>query len=123
MANPQDIVPETNSLWLAHCTIARTLVGSYALRSHFESSLGVGIEGRLESGEVTVVRIGGTDLRDVWVANGEIVASGDHPARCRTQVRVRLEQDVRDLLQRPLGNHLVLLRGHHAERFSDTTGT
>ena len=43
MANPAQLDPERNTLWLAHCTVPRSLVASYGLRSHFESGLGVGI--------------------------------------------------------------------------------
>ena len=114
MANPQDMDPATNTLWLAHCTIARKLVKGYALRSHFESSLGVGIQGELEPGPVTLARIGGADLKEVFLADGELQANGDSELRCRTQVQVQLQSDVRDLLSNPLGNHLVLIRGHWA---------
>lgn len=114
MANPQDLDPRANTLDLAHCTISRRLVSRYVLRSHFESSLGVGIAGTLEPGPATVVRIGGADLRAAFVSDGEIVGGGDSERRCRTQVTVRLDAPVTELLTRPLGNHLVLARGHWA---------
>ncbi|HQU34808.1 MAG TPA: hypothetical protein PLB88_10860, partial [Thermoanaerobaculaceae bacterium] len=50
IANPQEIDPAAGTLWLAHCTIARRLVSRYTLRSHFESSLGVGIAGEVPPG-------------------------------------------------------------------------
>jgi L-fucose isomerase-like protein len=114
MANPQDIDPVAGTLWLAHCTIARRLVSRYSLRSHFESSLGVGIAGDVPSGPATVARVGGADLRALFVSDAEIVGNGDSPRRCRTQVQVRLAGDVRELLTRPLGNHHVLAPGHWA---------
>jgi L-fucose isomerase-like protein len=115
MANPQDVDPAVGTLWLAHCTIARRLVSRYSLRSHFESSLGVGIAGDVPSGPATVARVGGADLRALFASDGEILGTGDTPARCRTQVQVRLAADVRELLTRPLGNHHVLVPGHWAE--------
>ena len=114
MANPQDVDPAAGTLWLAHCTIARRLVSRYSLRSHFESSLGVGIAGDVPPGPATVARIGGADLRSLFVSDAEILRSGDNPARCRTQVQVRLAAGVRELLERPLGNHHVLTPGHWA---------
>jgi len=114
MANPQDIDPVAGTLWLAHCTIARRLVSRYSLRSHFESSLGVGIAGDVPSGPATVARVGGADLRALFVSDAEIVGNGDSPGHCRTQVQVRLAGDVRELLTRPLGNHHVLAPGHWA---------
>ena len=114
MANPQDLDPRANTLDLAHCTVARRLVSRYALRSHFESSLGVGIAGTLDPGPATLVRIGGADLRAAFISDGEIVGGGESERRCRTQVTVRLESPVAELLANPLGNHLVLTRGRWA---------
>ncbi len=119
MANPQDLDASAHTLWLAHCTIARRMLKGYALRSHFESSLGVGIQGELEPGPITLARIGGTDLREVFLAEGELLTNGDSELWCRTQVQVRLDRDVRELLSRPLGNHLVLVRGHWSAQLSE----
>ncbi|HLO66416.1 MAG TPA: hypothetical protein VK188_05315 [Holophaga sp.] len=114
MANPQDLDAATGTLWLAHCTIARRLVKTYALRSHFESSLGVGLQGEVPPGPVTLARVGGADLRGLFVSDGELDENGDSELRCRTQVRVRLEEGLDSLLERPLGNHHVLVPGHWA---------
>jgi L-fucose isomerase-like protein len=115
MANPQDVDAGAGTLALAHCTVARRLVARYTLRSHFESSLGVGIEGEIPPGPATVARVGGEDLRALLAADGEVVAGGPaKPLRCRTQVTVRLGAAVRDLLAAPLGNHHVLAHGHWA---------
>jgi len=114
MANPQDADVAAGTMWLAHCTIARRLVSRYSLRSHFESSQGVGIEGEIPAGPATVARVGGADLRSLFASDAQVLGGGDNPARCRTQVLVRLASGVRDLLERPLGNHLVLAPGHLA---------
>lgn len=118
MANPAQLDADRNSLWLAHCTVPRTLVESYRLRSHFESGLGVGIQGSLPTGPVTLLRIGGKGLDKLWLAEGEILRSGDAADLCRTQVELGLTKGgaVADLLRAPLGNHLVMVRGHHLER-------
>jgi L-fucose isomerase-like protein len=118
MANPAQLDPERNTLWLAHCTVPRTLVESYGLRSHFESGLGVGIQGTLSASPVTLLRIGGKGMDRVWLAEGEILQSGNAENLCRTQVEIQLTRggNVSDLLRSPLGNHLVLMIGHHLER-------
>lgn len=115
MANPQDLDPGSNRVWLAHCTIARKLLRNYALRSHFESSLGVGIQGELAPGPFTLARIGGTELRELFVSDGALLTNGRSEWRCRTQVQLHLEADVTPLLSRPLGNHHVLVPGHWAQ--------
>ena len=114
LANPQDVDPVANTVALAHCTIARRLVSAYSLRSHFESSLGVGIAGIIEPGAATLARVGGADLRSIWVSDAHVEGGGANERRCRTQVVVRLAEPAGELLARPLGNHLVLARGHLA---------
>jgi len=118
MANPAQLDATANTLCLAHCTVPRSLVESYRLRSHFESGLGVGIQGTLPTGPVTLLRIGGTKLDRLWLAEGEILQSGNAENLCRTQAEIRLTTGghVADLLRSPLGNHLVLVFGHHLER-------
>jgi L-fucose isomerase-like protein len=77
----------------------------------------LGIQGTLPTGPVTLLRIGGTDMRQLWLAEGEILQAGDAEDRCRTQAHVHLTQgQVRDLLHAPLGNHVVLVMDHHADR-------
>ncbi|MHB9003351.1 MAG: hypothetical protein ACYC6C_04720 [Coriobacteriia bacterium] len=117
MANPSDLDTDGNVLWLAHCTVPRTMVQDYALRSHFESGLGVGIQGTLPKGPVTLLRIGGTTLESLWLAEGELTDTPTEENLCRTQARIQLLRgDVRELLVAPLGNHIVMIRGHPAER-------
>jgi L-fucose isomerase-like protein len=118
MANPAQLDPVRNALWLAHCTVPRTLVESYRLRSHFESGLGVGIQGTLAAGPITLLRIGGKKMDRLWLAEGEILRSGAAENLCRTQVEIQLTHGgtATDLLRAPLGNHLVLVFGHHLDR-------
>jgi L-fucose isomerase-like protein len=118
MANPAQLDPANNSLWLAHCTVPRSIVESYRLRSHFESGVGVGIQGTLPDGPVTVLRIGGRKMDRLWLAEGEILRTGNAENLCRTQAEIQLTGggSVADLLRAPLGNHLVLVFGHHLER-------
>ncbi|MFH1689813.1 MAG: fucose isomerase, partial [Candidatus Eisenbacteria bacterium] len=102
-----------NTLTLAHCTVPCSMVDGYTLRSHFESGLGAAVQGSIPTGPVTLLRIGGKGLDRVWTAEGEIIARGSDEAMCRTQVEVVLKSGgtVADLLERPLGNHIVLVRG------------
>lgn len=114
MANPQQVVEERNAVWLAHCTIARSLVSGYALRSHFESGLGVAIQGSSREKAVTLARLAGPGLTELFVSDGEILEDGKSEDRCRTQVLVGLAQPVSYFRERPLGNHHVLVPGHFA---------
>jgi L-fucose isomerase-like protein len=120
MANPARLDEKGNTLWLAHCTVPRKLLKDYILRSHFESGLGLGIQGTLSSGQVTLLRIGGTKLQEIWLSEGEIINTGKCESLCRTQAEIKLTSGgkVSDLLNAPLGNHLVMVSGHHMQRLN-----
>jgi L-fucose isomerase-like protein len=117
MANPASIDEERDTVLLAHCTVAPSLVESVELHTHFESGLGIGLRGRFAPGWVTLLRLGGPALDRCWVCEAEIERSGDSADLCRTQVTVRLD-GVRagTLLEQPLGNHLVMFHGRHRSR-------
>lgn len=117
MANPYRIVPAAGKLGLAHCTVPFRLVDGYRLRTHFESGVGVGVQGTFRPGPVTLLRVGGRDLEALWLAEGEITAAGTADGLCRTQVALRIDPpDAAELLAAPLGNHLVLVPGRHRAR-------
>ncbi|MEW6196589.1 MAG: hypothetical protein AB1521_15690 [Bacteroidota bacterium] len=116
MANPTLVDEQNNLIWLAHCTIPVSMVNSYKLRSHYESGVGVGIEGELSKGKVTVFRLGDKELNKMWSSNAEIIENGSDENLCRTQVCIKLHGSSKasDILNEPLGNHLLLLRGSYS---------
>jgi len=115
MANPAAVDAANNTLTLAHCTIAFDLIKSYHIRSHFESGLGVGIEGDIPLSPVTMVRLGGKNLDRVWIAEGTISGILNSENLCRTQAVITVEdkQELSKLLTDPLGNHIIMIQGHH----------
>lgn len=120
MANPVQLDEKNNSLWLAHCTVPRSIVDNYSLRSHFESGLGVGIQGTFPKGPVTLLRIGGEKMEKIWFAEGDIIQTGNSEHLCRTQIEIKLTNgNVQELLNAPLGNHLILVKGHYADQLKD----
>lgn len=117
IANPASVDRMSNELVLAHCTIAPSMIDAVELSTHFESGIGVGVHGRLRHDDVTLIRIGGADLDRCWIAEGSVVATGHEADLCRTQATVSLaDRDVTELLDDPLGNHLVLVEGRHRAR-------
>jgi L-fucose isomerase-like protein len=119
MANPSEIDLRKNEIILAHCTIAPSIAKRYVIRNHFESRIGVGIQGIFGGGRVTVAKIGNPDLGEFFVSSGKLVGDLNDPHRCRTQIKVRLDEDAGYFLKRPLANHHVVIRGDHAEAISD----
>jgi L-fucose isomerase-like protein len=120
MANPARIDPIAGSVLLAHCTIAPSLVEGFALRTHFESGIGVGIAGDVPAGDVTLVRIGGSNMDKIWIAEGTVEPHAPLEDVCRTQMHVRLDRAelALELLERPFGNHIVAIPGRHGQRLS-----
>jgi L-fucose isomerase-like protein len=117
IANPASIDSDTDRVLLAHCTVAPSMVDGVQLHTHFESGIGIGLRGRFLPGPVTLLRLGGRALEQLWISDGEIERVGDADELCRTQVVVRLvDTSARSLLDHPLGNHLVLVHGHHRAR-------
>ena len=113
MANPSDLDVRKGEILLAHCTVPLGLVGGHRLKSHFESGLGIGIDGTFASGPVTLLRLGGANLERWWGAEGTLIEDLHLPDLCRTQVKVRISPPAAgELLDAPLGNHLVLVPGH-----------
>ena len=121
MANPASLDEQSNSIWLAHCSIPMSMVDKYKLRSHYESGLSVGIEGELSKGKATLFRLGGKNVDKVWISNAEILESGSEKNMCRTQVKIKLHGSYKpaDLLTEPLGNHMLLLRGSYSKEMQE----
>ena len=115
MANIADVDPPGRSIGVAHCMCPLSMAPSYTIRSHFESGLGVGIAGTLPSGPCTLFRLGGERLDELFICEGTIAETTVREDLCRTQVRIQVDDSVDDLLISPLGNHHILLAGHHRE--------
>ncbi|RJQ09639.1 MAG: hypothetical protein C4551_03535 [Bacillota bacterium] len=127
MANPSDVDAEAGMVTFGHCSAPLGIVNTYRLRSHFESGLGVGLEGHFRQGETfTVARVGGRRLDDYEVFEGHAMSEDAHPTRedlCRTQVTLDVgERQAGSLLERPLGNHHVLVPGALAMEFIRVAG-
>jgi L-fucose isomerase-like protein len=116
MANPSNFNITESTINIAHCTVPMKLLEQYSIRSHFESDLGVAIEGKMPKKEITLLRIGGKKLDKLWVAEGKIIENTNFTNYCRTQVKIKLNNsfDLEDLINNPLGNHLVMIYGKHS---------
>ena len=115
-ANPANINPQTGEMVFAHCTIPLNMVERYELDTHFESGIGVGIRGYMKTGPVTIFKVSG-DLQRCFVAEGELVRNEAKPDLCRTQQVIRLNDAAQAayFLTQPIGNHHIVVPGHHAE--------
>ncbi len=113
MGNITSVDPADRTLCMAHCTCPLSMTAQYSITTHFESDLGVGIAGTIPIGPCTVFRLGGERLDRLFVREGETEETSTRDDLCRTQVRISIDGPVGELLEAPLGNHHILLEGHH----------
>lgn len=113
MANPSRI--RSNSVVFAHCTVPCSILQQHSLETHFESGIGLAIVGKFKSGPVTLFKIDSQARRYV-VAEGQITEAGNEKNLCRTQILTNFAGIDEYLLQKPLGNHQIIVPGHHAEK-------
>lgn len=117
-ANPAIIDVDSNTIILAHCTIPLTMCDSYSYDTHFESGIGLGIKGELPKGKITIVKIG-ADLNKFFISRGELIENQDDRSKCRTQVKLKLEESVSYFLTNPLGNHHIIVLGDRVKEIED----
>lgn len=117
-ANPARINPETGEMLFAHCTIPFNMVSSYELDTHFESGIGVGIRGYMSEGDVTIFKASGK-LDRCFAAEGKLIRNQAEPNLCRTQQVIQLDdpKQAAYFLTNPIGNHHIIVPGHHKQLF------
>ncbi|MBR4391438.1 MAG: fucose isomerase [Bacteroidales bacterium] len=112
MANPSNLTD--HSTMLAHCTIPLNLCDETTIRSHFESGIGVAIQGVMPLTDYTIFKWGGPQLDRYFVAEAQAIKAPYSDHFCRTQITLNV--DLRPyLLKHSIGNHHVIIKGRHAE--------
>ncbi len=125
MANVSYIRENTENLTVnfAHCTIPTVITEKFSLRTHFESGKGVGIEGKLKEGDVTILRIGGKEMKKAVIMSGKAVETPFSAMRCRSQLNVETSKNAKDyFLKTPLGNHHVIAKGNYVKILGEMLG-
>ena len=112
MANPSNLTDETSML--AHCTIPLSMCDETVVRSHFESGIGVAIQGLLPLTDYTLLKWGGPKLNRYFVTEARAIEAPYSNHFCRTQITLNVNLKPY-LLQHSIGNHHVIIRGRHAD--------
>lgn len=113
MANPASV--RGDEAIFAHCTVPCKILRNFSLDSHFESGLGLAVAGNFAPGPLTLFKLDCLAEKFV-VAEGEIVKAEHAQNLCRTQIRTKIVGIEEYLLKTPLGNHQIIIPGHHAEK-------
>ncbi|MCM1034677.1 MAG: hypothetical protein NC038_03840 [Paludibacter sp.] len=115
-ANPSRIDPERGNILFAHCTVPLCMLTDYTYDTHFESGIGVALRGKLPEGPVTLFKTDGA-LERYMTTNAILLHNGQENNLCRTQITVQAPDTIDYFLQCPIGNHHIIIPGHHAELF------
>ena len=113
-ANPSKIDVDGRIIEVAHCTCPFDMLDEYQYDSHFESGIGVAIKGEFRCSDVTVFRIS-SDLKHYYIGEGKIISNLNDRSQCRSQIRIKMDDDISVLLKEPCGNHHIIFYGHHKD--------
>lgn len=112
LCNPSRFDTKKGEAIFAHCTIPVTMLKEFCLNTHFESGIGVAVQGKFEEGDCTIFKCEG-DLSRFHAQEGRIVDVPYSDMLCRTQIKVCLD-DFSYFLTKPINNHHIICRGRHA---------
>ena len=112
MANPS-ILTDTTSMF-AHCTVPLSMCYKTTMRTHFESGIGVAVQGDLPLTDYTILKWGGKKLDKFFVTEAKAIKNEYSNHFCRTQITFDINLKPY-LLQHSIGNHHVIIKGRHAE--------
>ncbi len=114
---------ETDKILLAHCTVPLQYAKKTTINSHFETQLSAAVEADLNFDTVTLFRMN-QQLDQVFIATGKVVGTPKNPDACRTQIEVALPPQIcKQLIDRPLGNHHLIIPGDHRDLISKAIAT
>lgn len=110
MSNPSSSNSRENTVDFAHCTVPMKMLHGYRLPSHFESSIGIGIQGSLPCGRYGILKIYGKELDKAYSAEGDIIMNTNIPQRCRTQIRFKFadREDYGRFIAHRTANHVAI---------------
>ena len=108
--NPSRIDLKENTILFAHCTLPLNMAQKYALTTHFESGIGIGIKGEMPLGKISILKLAPSLKSDDSVAfSGTIKRNLSLPNYCRTQIEVEPDENgMFSLFKDNFGNHMII---------------
>lgn len=117
-ANPSKINIENKKMIFAHCTLPLDMTKLYKYDTHFESGIGVAIKGELKEETITIFKLS-NNLKDYFVTTGKIIRNLNESNLCRTQIEIEVDENIEYFLNRPYGNHHLIIYGNHKDEIID----
>ena len=112
MANPS-ILTDTTSMF-AHCTVPLSMCYKTSMRTHFESGIGVAVQGDMPLTDYTIMKWGGRKLDKYFVTEAKAIKNEYSNHFCRTQITFDINLKPY-LLNHSIGNHHVIVKGRHSD--------
>jgi len=118
LCNPSRFDTEKNTAVFAHCTIPIDMVkDNFTLNTHFESGIGVAIQGAFKEQPCTIFKCSGS-LDRYHAQEAEIIPHEYSTMLCRTQIKLKLD-DFSYFLTKPINNHHIIIFGNHEAELKD----
>ena len=111
MANPSILTDKTTMF--AHCTVPLSMCYRTTMRTHFESGIGVAVQGDMPLTDYTILKWGGHRLDKMFVTEAKAIKNEYSNHFCRTQITFDINLKPY-LLNHSIGNHHVIIKGCHA---------
>ena len=111
MANPSILTDKTSMF--AHCTVPLSMCYRTTMRTHFESGIGVAVQGDMPLTDYTIMKWGGRRLDKMFVTEAKAIKNEYSNHFCRTQITFDINLKPY-LLNHSIGNHHVIIKGCHA---------
>lgn len=118
MVNPSRIMVQENRMVVAHCTLPINMGNDYTLKTHYESGIGVAVDGQLPQQKALMFKVS-ADLKRYFLSEIEIRENLSEKNLCRTQIEISLKEDVRYFLNEPCGNHHIIALQNQVELVQD----
>ena len=117
-ANPSKIDIKSGNVLFAHCTIPLNMVSDVTFMTHFESGLGIGIRGKLDEKDISIIKLT-PKLDHALFLEGKIVSNQTLSNYCRTQIEVKFsdEDGIFNFLREDFGNHVIIVYGNIIPEF------
>ena len=115
MANPSILTDKTTMF--AHCTVPLSMCYKTTMRTHFESGTGIAVQGDMPLTDYTIMKWGGRRLDKMFVTEAKAIKNEYSNHFCRTQITFDINLKPY-LLNHPIGNHHVIIKGRHAEEIT-----
>lgn len=111
LCNPSRMEPEKGTMVFAHCTLPLDMPYRYSLMTHYESGIGVAIQGAIPEADMTIFKTS-ADLSRYYVSKGSILENLTETSLCRSQIRIRLD-NYDYFTTAPINNHHLICSGDH----------